>query len=310
MKTFIRSVCLVALVAVPYSPLSAQWPVFPSPGVPKTADGQPNLDGPPPRTADGKPDFSGIWENRFGGFPPAAAGGGRRGAPPAPGAPPGATVAPAPAAVPTPPAAPPRPVLPADGTPPVATFFNVGAGFPDGLPFQPWAAELVKKRRADNDKDNPDAHCLPMGFMQLHEHVQPRKIVQTPKEMIIMYEGNYGLREIFMDGRPLPANDPQPWWYGYSIGKWEGDTLVVQTVGMRDGGWLDIWGSPFTDAAKITERFRRPTFGKLEIDVTIDDAKAYTKPFTVRVNHRILLDSEMIEFICLENERSSPHYEK
>jgi hypothetical protein len=198
MKMSFCTAGVIAVFAAASWPLSAQWPAFPTSGVPKTTDGKPNLDGPAPRTTDGKPDFSGIWENRFGG----TGGGGRRGAPPTPAAPPGATAAPAPTAVPAPPAAPPRPVLPADGTPPVATFFNVGAGLPDGLPFQPWAAELVKKRRADNDKDNPDAHCLPMGFMQLHEHVQPRKIVQTPKEMIIMYEGNYGLREIFMDGRP------------------------------------------------------------------------------------------------------------
>ena len=282
MKTTLFSAAgVIVLLAVTSKPLSAQWPAYPTAGVPKTTDGKPNLDGPAPRTADGKPDFSGIWENRFLG------GGGRRGAPPAVTAPP----------------------VPAPG-PPVATFFNVGAGFKEGLPFQPWAAELLKKRRADNDKANPDAHCLPMGFMQFHEHVQPRKIVQTPTLMVIMYEGNYGLRQVFMDGRPLPNNDPQPWWYGYSIGKWDGDTLVVETTGLRDGGWLDIWGSPFTDAAKITERFRRPNYGTIEIDVTIDDPKAYTKPFTVRVNHRILLDSELIEFICLENERSSAHYEK
>jgi len=194
MKTVIRAAGLAAIVAAAYSPLSAQWPAFPTPAVPKTADGKPNLDGPAPRTADGKPDFSGIWENRFGPGP-GAGGGGRRGAPPVAGAPAAGATPPA-----TPPA-PPRPVLPADGTPPVATFFNVGAGFPDGLPFQPWAAELVKTRRADNDKDNPDAHCLPMGFMQLHEHVQPRKIVQAPKEMIIMYEGNYGLRDILSGAR-------------------------------------------------------------------------------------------------------------
>ena len=297
MKTLVRTSGAIAIVVATAWPLSAQWPAFPTPGVPKTADGKPDLDGPAPRMADGKPDFSGIWENRFIG----GGGGGRRGAPPPPGTPP------APGG---PPAAAARPVLPADGTPPVATFFNAGAGFPDGLPLQPWAAELLKKRRADNDKDNPDAHCLPMGFMQFHEHVQPRKIVQTPSLMVMIYEGNYGLRQIFMDGRPSPGSDPQPWWYGYSTGRWDGDTLVVQTTGLRDGGWLDIWGSPFTDAAKITERFRRPTFGKMEIDVTVDDPKAYTKPFTVRVNHRILLDSELIEFICLENEQSSRHYEK
>jgi hypothetical protein len=136
----------------------------------------------------------------------------------------------------------------------------------------------------------------------------PRKIVQTQELIVIMYEGNYGLRQIFLDGRPLPNNDPQPWWYGYSIGHWEGDTLVVETTGFRDGGWLDVDGSPLTDAAKWTERIRRPTFGRLEIDITIDDPKAYTKPFTVRVNQQVMLDNELIEFICNENEQSTKHF--
>ena len=110
-----------------------------------------------------------------------------------------------------------------------------------------------------------------------------------------------------MDGRPLPNNDPTPWWYGYSIGKWDGDTLVVETTNFRDGGYLDIWGSPLTDNAKMTERFRRVNYGTLEIDVTIDDPKAYTKPFTVRVNQRLMVDEELIEFICLENDRFTPY---
>ena len=130
---------------------------------------------------------------------------------------------------------------------------------------------------ATNSKDNPDANCLPIGFMQLHTHSQPRKVVQTVNDLVIMYESNYGLRNIFTDGRSLPANDPQPWWYGYSVGKYDGDTLVVETIGLRDEGWLDVNGAPFTSGAKITERFRRPTYGRMEIDITIDDAKAYTQ---------------------------------
>jgi hypothetical protein len=123
-----------------------------------------------------------------------------------------------------------------------------------------------------------------------------------------MWEANYGLRQIFLDGRPLPGNDPQPWWYGYSIGRWEGDTLVVETSGLRDGGWLDVVGSPFTDAAKVTERFRRVNYGSLEIDVTVDDPKAYTKPWTVTIKQRPMLDTELIEFICAENEKDAQHF--
>src|SRR4029079_7179624 len=150
---------------------------------------------------------------------------------------------------------------------PSATFFNVGAGFPGDLPFQPWALELMKKRQADNSKDNPDAHCLPMGFMQFHTHSQPRKIVQTRDMVLIIYEANSGLRQIFTDGRPLPGKDAQPWWYGYSVGKWEGDALVVERPGSIDGIWLDVRGSPMTDAARVVERFRRPNYGNLEIEI-------------------------------------------
>jgi hypothetical protein len=233
------------------------------------------MDAPAPRTADGKPDLSGNWV-RF------ATPGGRRGA----GA---AGAAPAP---------------PPPGTPPVATFGEVGAGFPEGLPFTPWAVELKKQRMAVQQKDNPDALCLPMGFMQFHTHGQPRKVIHTPGLIVIIYEANYGLRYIHTDGRTLPPQgDPQPWWYGYSVGRWEEDTLVVETNNLRDDGWLDVRGSPFTDQAKITERFRRVSFGKLEIDVTIDDPKAYSRPFTVRVNQQISVDNELIEFICNENQQ-------
>jgi hypothetical protein len=196
----------------------------------------------------------------------------------------------------------------ADGSIPNASFANVGSGFPGGLPYQPWAADLVKQRKADNSKDNPDAHCLPMGFMQFHTHPEPRKIIQTPGMTLIIYEANSGLRQIYTDGRQLPAaKDVQPWWYGYSIGKWEGDTLIVKTTGFIDNNvWLDVQGSPLSDEAVVTEKFRRPTFGNLEIEVTVEDPKAYTKTWTVKVNQRILLDTELIEFIC--EDRDATHY--
>jgi hypothetical protein len=271
----------VWLTAVALFAIAAQWPPYPTVRVPKTAEGKPNLAGPAPRTADGRPDLSGIWRVARGFGAGALAGvGGAAGAP----------------------------LL--DGTiPPRANqFWDIGFGLEGGLPLRPWAAELLRKRIADDGKDNPDAHCLPMGLMQLHNHPQPRKIVQTPSLIVIMYEGNAGLRQIFMDGRRLPGNDPQPWWYGYSTGTWDGDTLVVQTSGFRDGGWLDINGSPLTDAAKWTERFRRPNYGSLEIEITVDDPKAYTRPWTVKIEQRIMLDTELIEFVCAENEKSSAHF--
>jgi hypothetical protein len=288
MKFVLKAVGLIVILMIATS-LLAQWPDYPTPGVPKLPNGQPDLTAPAPRTADGKPDLSGLWELRGGG------GGGGRG-----GGAAGAAGGPPPATPPPPP----------PSGPPVATFFNIGANIKEGLPFQPWALELMKKRMADNMKDNPDAHCLPIGLTQLHMHPQPRKIVQTPNLIVIMYESNGGLRQIFMDGRPLPNNDPQPWWYGYSVGKWDGDTLVVETSSFRDLGWLDVNGSPLTDKGKLIERFRRVNFGNMEIDVTVDDPKAYTKPFTVRVNHRIMVNTDLIEFICNENEKSSQHFDK
>ena len=281
MRLWVSRFVLFGVFAAASASVSAQWPSYPTPDVPRLPDGKPNLTAPAPKTAEGKPDFSGIWETRFGG----GGGGGRgRGAAPAPTPPP-------------------------DGTPPVSQFFEVaGRGYP--LPLQPWAAELKKKRMADNSKDNPDVWCLPIGLMQYHNHPQPRQIVQTKNLMLITYEANYGLRNIYLDGRPAPNNDPTPWWFGYSRGWWEGDTLVVETTNFRGderAGWLDVNGSPYTEALKMTERFRRPNFGTLEIDITIDDPKAYTKPFTVRVNQRIMVDQEMIEFICNENEKSTNH---
>jgi hypothetical protein len=260
--------------------LLAQWPAYPTAGVPKTADGKPNLAGPVPRAADGKPDLSGIWQYMR---------------------PPGSP-APEPAAPATAPAD--RDIIPLAVR--RSQFWNLGASFPDGLPFQPWAAELHRKRVEENSKDNPDAHCLPLGLMQLHTHGQPRKIIQAPGVIVILYEANNGIRQIFTDGRPLPK-DAEPWWFGYSIGKWDGDTLVVESTGFRDLGWLDVEGSVLTESAKVIERFRRVDYGHLEIQVTIDDPKAYTKPWTVTVHQRVLLDTDLIEFVCQENDKDGSH---
>jgi len=177
-----------------------------------------------------------------------------------------------------------------------------------------WAKDLKAKRMANNNKDNPDVWCLPIGLMQYHNHPQPSQIVQTKNIMLITYESNYGLRYIYTDGRPAPDNDPQPWWFGYSRGRWEGnDTLVVETTHFNSeerAAWFDVNGTPWSDALKMTERFTRPTYGLLQVDVTIDDPKTFDKPFTVRVYRNLMVDQEMIEFICNENEQSTDHLEK
>lgn len=254
--------------------VAAQWPQYIRPDVPRRADGSVDLDAPPPRLPSGRPDFSGLWESRI----PTQ---GRFGAP----------------------------ALPSIGEgPPVAAFVDVERAFQGGLPLTPWARELKNARMATNSQDNPDAHCLPMGFLQMHTHSQPRRAIHTKDELVILYEANYGQRSIFTDGRPLPDDDPQPWWDGYSVGRWNGDELVVETVGFRGDGWLDVNGTPFTEELKLTERFRRPTYGRVEIDLTIDDPKAFTEPWTVRVNWRLSPQDSLIEFICNENERSSRHY--
>ena len=190
------------------------------------------------------------------------------------------------------------------GAPPVATLGNVAGRMPDDwLPMTPWALDLVKKRRADSSKDNPEANCLPMGIMQFHTQGYPRRFIQTPSLLAILYEAWHGYRQIYVDGRSLPSltSEPQQTWYGYSAGRWEGDTLVVESNGFRDDGWLDIPGHPLTSAARVTERFTRTSFGRMTIDVTIADAKAYTRPFTVRVLQRIMVDQDMMEMICGEN---------
>jgi hypothetical protein len=262
-----RAIALTAVLTMAAT-AHAQWPNFPTPGVPRTADGSVDLDGPVPRTADGRPDLSGLWR-----VPRPLGGQAEAETPPPP-----------------------------EG-PPIAGFRDAGQNIEGGLPFTPWARELRAAREADGSKENPEAHCLPMGNLQFHTQGAPRRFVQTPGLIVILYEASMGYRQIFTDGRPSPDNDPQPWYYGYSTGRWEDDTLIVTTTNFRDGEWLDILGSPLTDEATLTERFRRASFGRMEIDITVDDPKAYTEPWTVRVNQEIMVDEELIEFVCLENQR-------
>lgn len=244
-------------------PLSAQWLKYPTANVPRTASGQPNLNAPTPRASDGKPDLSGLWEAEQ-----------TRPCPPAGCA-----------------------DLPAG-----EQFFDLGWGLQGGLPYQPWAADLVKARREQNGKDDLISRCLPTGVPRMHAMPLLRKLVQVPGVLVILNEQNASFRQIFTDGRTLP-DDPQPSWNGYSSAKWDNDTLVVQSNGFRDGIWLDRFGSPMTDAATVIERFRRVNFGKLEIEVKVDDPKAYTKPWTVKLNHFIALDTDLLDYFCLENEK-------
>jgi len=260
-------VALPGLFGLFVCPLTAQWLNYPTAGVPRTPDGKPNLSAACPRTADGKPDLSGLWVMQTK----------RQGNPEFPGC---------------------EAVSDA--------FVNIGAGLMGGLPYQPWAADLVKQRRTEQRVNDPMSRCVPIGPIRLHTWNGPRKVAQTPGLLIIMNELDTTYRQIFTDGRPLPA-DPNPSWNGYSAGKWEGDTLVVQTNGFRDHMWLDAAGNPMTDAAKITERFHRPDFGHMDIEVTVDDPKAYTKPWTVTLHQVIALDTDLLDFVCADNERDDSH---
>lgn len=247
--------------------VAAQWVEYPTPGVPRNADGSPNVAAPAPRTPDGKPDLSGLWQAME--------------------------------------------VLPecsADDCIPQQNLpldqVDIGRTLEGGLPYQPWAAALVAERRANGAKDDPHAHCLPPNFPRAYSFPQLIKILWTPAQLAVLHEFNATYRQIFLDGRPLPE-DPHPTWSGYSTGHWDGDVLIVESNGFRDDLWLDLSGSPLTSAARVTERFRRVNYGTLEIDVTVDDPKAYTRPWTVTLKQALVLDTDLIEEYCLENEQDT-----
>jgi hypothetical protein len=265
---FIGLIVLSAVVAS--TELAAQWIRYPTPGLPRAADGKVNMSAPAPRMPDGKPDFSGIWTSDEVDA--------RR---------------------------PNEPPNPHDATT-SRRMRNLGVELQGGLPYQPWLAALVKQRTGNNAKDDPHVRCLPANFIRAWGMPHLIKLVHTPNLLLVLNEWNAGYRQVFTDGRPLPE-DPAPSWQGYSAARWSGDTLVVDTIGFRDDVWIDWNGSVLTEAAKVREEYRRPDLGHLEIRVTVDDPKAYTKPFTVTIKERLIAEAELIDEICLENERSLQH---
>lgn len=172
--------------------------------------------------------------------------------------------------------------------------------------IQPWAEAIYQQRVRDLGKDAPRANCLPDPFAYYHM-VDVARFVQTPAVIVILYQGttNSVHRTIFTDGRGLPK-DPNPTWMGYSVGHWDKDTLVVDTAGFNDKGWLDIEGHPHTEALHITERFHRRDFGHMDLEMTINDPKTFTRPFSFRIDKTLTPDTDLLESIC-ENDRSVPH---
>jgi hypothetical protein len=231
----------------------AQWLNYPTPGIPRTPDGKPNLVAPTPRTTDGKPDLSGVWRG------PGAGSYDRNVA---------------------------RDLKPSD--------------------IQPWAEALYQQRVRDMGKNAPRANCLPDPFPYYHM-VDLARFIQAPGVIAILYQGttNSVHRTVFTDGRKLPV-DPNPTWMGYSVGHWDGDTLVVDTAGFNDRSWLDIEGHPHTEALHITERFRRRNFGHMDLEMTIDDPKAFTRPFSFKIDKTLVPDTDLLESVC-ENDTSVPH---
>ena len=268
--------------------LAAQWLKYPTAGVPRKADRKVDMSAPSPRMANGKPDFSGIWTT---GEPNVRRTGGLSSPKEATG--------------------PREPQSPNDGQSPgdasaSRQMANIGVDLPGGLPYQPWLVPIVKERTDNLAKDDPHIRCLPDNFLRAYGLPHLLKFVHTPNLLVVLNEMNAGYRQVFTDARPLPV-DPNPSLQGYSSAKWSGDTLVIDSIGFRDDTWIDWNGSVLTQAAKVREQIRRPDFGHLEIQVTVDDPKAYTKPWTVTLKQRNVVDTELIDEICLENEQSLKH---
>jgi hypothetical protein len=240
---------VIAAVLTMSASLSAQWLGYPTPGIPRTPDGKPNLSAPAPRTADGKPDISGLWLTRG------------------------------------------------------IYIGNIARDLKEEPPMQPWAAALYKQRRDTLSKDDPTGKCVPGGVPRSTAVPYPFKILTTHHNIVVvLYEAVHAYRQIFTDGRPLPK-DPNPNWMGYSVGRWDGDTFVVESAGFNDNVWLDNNGHPAGEALRVTERFRRKDFGNMDVEITIDDPKTYTKPWNVTLPLVFQADTEMLEYICPENER-------
>ena len=256
---------LASLSAIPFT-ASAQWLDYPTPGIPRTADGKADLKAPVPRTRDGKPDLSGMWF----------------------------------ANVPSRDFCKEKDCIQEERM--AREQINLGIKLKDGLPYTQWAKDQMVPRRANGGREDPHTYCKPPNFPRAWTLPQYIKIVQTPALVVVLHEFNAAYREVYLDGRPLPK-DPNPTWNGYSIGHWEGDTLVIETNGIRDDMWLDINGSPVTESAKVTERLKRLSFGLMQIEISVNDPKAYTRPWSVTIEMAYQADTPMIEEICMDNEQ-------
>jgi hypothetical protein len=177
---------------------------------------------------------------------------------------------------------------------------------PGEVSFRPWAETLYKHRVETESREDPQARCVLSGVPREHVVPYPFKILNTNGEIVILYEALHSYRQIFMDGRPLPKN-PNPAWMGYSVGHWDGDTLAVESSGFVENNWLDNSGHPGTEALRLTERFQRRDFGHIDLQMTIKDEKAYSKPWTVNLVFNLQLDTELIEYVCDENEKDIGH---
>jgi len=257
----------------------AQWLNHPAAGIPRTTDGKPNLSAPAPRTADGKPDLSGVWttdgtgaaeiDRLFPGISDLA--------------------------------------VPGDDPRSFPKYFlNVFADYRnEDVPIKPEVMPMFLARAKSLGKDNPTSHCLPAGVPMGDLLPAPRRFIQLPNLLVILYEGVNPQRMIYLDGRKHIIE--QPAWLGYSVGRWEGDTLVVDTRGFNERTWLDAFGHPRTEAMHIVERFTRRDFGHIDVEMTFEDTGAYTKPFSIRFSQTLTPDTDVIEYVCAENEKDRQH---
>jgi hypothetical protein len=255
---------------------SGQWINEPARGVPRTPDGKPNLTAPVPRT-NGKPDFTGLWQTN--------------------------TAEPGEIARLIPDLA--KLVVPGDDPTTFSKYlFNVMADYaPDEIKLSDEAQKEWEANQSLSDANGP--RCLPSSLPMAELFPMPKRIVQTPRLIVVMYEGDLP-RQIHMDGRKLPTS-PNPAWVGFSVGKWDGDTLVVETVGLNPRAPLDAFSHPRSSAMRLVERWRRPDFGHLEIQVTIEDATYYSKPIAFRYTSTLVPDDDLLEWVCTENEKDKGH---
>jgi hypothetical protein len=263
----------------------AQWLNYPTPGTPRTRDGKPNLTAPAPRAADGKPDLSGVWhvhatsieefKRIYGaGAVNAASNSALLG-------------------------------MELDTISKYATDILVDFK-PEDVSMRPKAAEIFR-RRASGDEAFPGATCVPMGIPNAGLVSEATEIIQSPQQIVILYEADGTHRQIHTDGRALPKEAEQPAWLGYSAGHWEGETLVVESAGFNDKTWLDVIGHPHSEALRITERYHRRDFGHLDVEMSFDDPEMYTKPFTIKYTLDLLPGSDVFETVCNENEKDLAH---